>query len=162
MSIFKSLQLWITASIVLFTIVILLAVRLTMGPPPRGPGPVEKLNLTHEQQEQLNQLLEAHHRDLEAGHKEIKKAEKDFRKLLTQTNSSEEQLKQSFEKIDQMKSNMGRTHFNLTLKIRAIIGAEGLKSFHHLMRPPPPRRGRHHGRKGGDHRRDKKKKEKRF
>jgi|GEM_PF-3972532 len=148
MKVFSSLQFWVSLCLIFAGLLAVVSMKYFWGEPHKWVGASEALQLTETQKEQLKAVFEESHKDHEAVQEGIHSREEDFRAAISDASKTPEQLEALFTDLDRSRSQMGRRRFEMTLKIREIIGAQKMRDFRRSHRPPRGRGRRGQGGRG--------------
>lgn len=110
-----------------------------------GPGWLRDLDLTEAQQTQLRAIKEKYQPQMEAKREEGKNAKEQMRQLMSNPNTSDDQLRSQHQKMQQLRQSGGDLKFESLLEMRAVLTPEQRQQMAEQMSERRGRRGR-----GGD------------
>lgn len=82
---------------------------------------LKKLNLSAEQEKKLKEIRESGSSEFDQLQKSVKDARQELKTKMTSENASDEELRQSFSKLDSKQSEMRRKGFERMLQIRSVL-----------------------------------------
>ena len=94
---------------------------------------VEELDLSAEQQKQLQEIRESYREKMKPKRSEIHEARKKLNDAL-KTDASEDSLRKQFGELQKMRQDIGSLHFEKILDIREILTPEQRKKFRGLVK----------------------------
>lgn len=103
---------------------------------------MEKLELTADQQKQLESIKEKSKVNMKANKEELKQARQNFETSLDQDKSDEE-IRTAFQKVRELKAKMAELRFEQMLQIRQILNKDQRQKFRELKRNHHKKRGSH-------------------
>ncbi|MEB3281794.1 MAG: Spy/CpxP family protein refolding chaperone [Lyngbya sp.] len=105
----------------------------------------EQLNLSAEQQQQIDSIKEQRKASSEGLREQMRAAMEEMRSLQA-SNASADQLRQQHQKIQQLHQQMGNERFEIMLEIREVLTPEQRAQLAELK---PERNGQERGGRGG-------------
>ncbi|MEM6503504.1 MAG: Spy/CpxP family protein refolding chaperone [Cyanobacteria bacterium P01_C01_bin.89] len=111
-----------------------------------GPGWLRELNLTEAQQTQMQAIKEKYRPQMEQQRAEGKAAKDQMRQLMSNPNTSNDQLRSQHQKLQQLRQSKGNLRFESMLEMRTVLTPEQRQQMAQRMAEREERRG---GRGGG-------------
>lgn len=98
---------------------------------PNG-GLMQQLNLSEQQQQQIQAIRERYQPQLEQGREAMKQAHEQFRNLMT-GNANESQVRAQHQQIQQLAQQMGSLRFESMMEIRNVLDESQRQQFAEMM-----------------------------
>ncbi|MEM9770419.1 MAG: Spy/CpxP family protein refolding chaperone [Cyanobacteria bacterium P01_D01_bin.73] len=117
-----------------------------------GPGWLRELNLTEAQQTEMRAIKEKYRPQMEQFRTEGKAAKEQMHQLISNPNTSDDQLRSQHQKLQQLRQSKGSLKFESMLEIRKILTPEQRQQMAQRMAERLERRGggrSRGGRRGG-------------
>ena len=103
----------------------------------------EKLDLTDEQSTQIEAIQKKYRAANEGNYQQLQQAREEMRSLLT-SNASPNQLRQKHQEIQNLRQQLGDSHFESMLEVREILTAEQRQKMADMMAQHRGKRGNYH------------------
>jgi len=100
----------------------------------RGPngGLMQQLNLSAEQQQEIQAIRERYQPQLSQSREAVQQAREQLRNLMT-GNGSENQIRAQHQQVQQLAQEMGNLHFESMMEIRAVLDESQRQQFGEMM-----------------------------
>ncbi|MDJ1183407.1 Spy/CpxP family protein refolding chaperone [Roseofilum casamattae] len=112
----------------------------------RGDRLIQELNLSPDQQQQMQAIKSRYQPQMEAQKEQVQQAREQLRDLMV-SNASDGQIRAQHQQVQQLMQQMGNLRFNSMLEVRAILDSSQRQQFANLMEQKH-RGGRPGGRRG--------------
>lgn len=98
----------------------------------RGQGIVEALNLTKDQQEQIQNIRQSYRSQIQPKQQTIQTVRQELNDLFAGS-ASAEQLRNKQQELGQLRQEVNRLNFESMLEVREILTSEQRQKFHDFM-----------------------------